>query len=484
VAGPTIWSMHLEPVPTFDLVAIGSGPGGQRAAVAAAKLGYRAAVVDRRGALGGVSLNTGTIPSKTLREAVLHVRAGRRWQESHGPGWRDCGVGGVDLVDLVGPVRQVHDREAAITADQLERNGVHVLDGWARFVDPSTLAVVDGRGDERRVRARTIVIATGTRPARPADVPFDGRVVIDADALPTMTRVPRSLVVVGGGVIGLEYASMFAALGTAVTVVDQRTRLLEFCDAEIVDALVAHLSDLGVVLRLGEEVAAVERRADRVIATLGRRGRLVADTILYSAGRQGVTEGLALEAAGLTADRRGRIAVDADQRTAVPHIYAVGDVVGFPALAATAMEQGRRAAHHALGEPLPESGALLPIGIYTVPEISYVGRTEEELTAAGIPYERGVARSRELARGQIAGDVHGLLKLLVATDDRRVLGVHAFGAQATEIVHIGQAVMALGGTVDYFLETVFNYPTWAEAYKVAALNVVNKLREVARVRAA
>jgi len=474
-------SMRSDLVPTFDLVAIGSGPGGQRAAVAAAKLGYRAAIVDRRSALGGVSVNTGTIPSKTLREAILHVRAMQRWQAAHPLGGRiDHDV---DLIDLLGPVRDVHDQEAAITADQLRRNGVCLLDGWARFDDPHTLVVDDG-GAEHRVTARRFVIATGSRPARPAAVPFDGHVVIDADGVPSLRRVPRSLVVVGAGVIGLEYASMFAELGTAVTLVDQRTRLLEFCDAEVADALRLHLLDRGVVLRLGESVEAIERHGNRAVTTLGRGRRVVAEVVLHSAGRQGVTESLRLERAGLTADHRGRIAVDDDQRTAVPHIYAVGDVVGFPALAATAMEQGRRAAHHALGEPLPASGGLLPIGIYTVPEISYVGATEEELTAAGVPYEWGVARSRELARGQIAGDVHGMLKLLVSTDDRRVLGVHAFGAHASEIVHIGQAVMALGGTVDYFLETVFNYPTWAEAYKVAALNVVNRLREVARARAA
>jgi NAD(P) transhydrogenase len=275
---------------------------------------------------------------------------------------------------------------------------------------------------------------------------------------------------------------MFAELGTAVTIVDQRSRLLEFCDDEIVDAFRSHLLDLGVTLRLGEAVAAVERRANRAVTTLVGGGRLITEAVLHSSGRQGVTEGLRLERAGLVADARGRITVDADQRTAVDHIYAVGDVVGFPALAATAMEQGRRAAHHALGEPLPVSGPLLPIGIYTIPEISYVGRTERELATDGVDHVVGVARSRELARGQIARDVHGLLKLLVAVDDRRVLGVHAIGAHATEVVHIGQAVMALGGTVDYFLETVFNYPTWAEAYKVAALNAVNKLRDGARTR--
>ncbi len=474
--------MHAEPVPTFDLVAIGSGPGGQRAAVAAAKLGARAAVIDGRAALGGVSLNTGTIPSKTLREAILATRAADRWSESHDLGWREAPR--PELGDLLGPLRHVHDREAAVTRDQLARNGVALLDGWARFVAPHALLVTDGEGDQTVVGARTVVIATGTRPARPAAVPFDGRVVIDADGVPALDRIPRSLVVVGAGVIGLEYASMFAALGTVVTVVDQRPQLLDFVDREIADALRRHLGDLGVALCLGDSVAAVERRGERAVATLASGRALVADVVLYSAGREGVTEGLALDRVGLVADGRGRLVVDADQRTAVPHVYAVGDVVGFPALAATAMEQGRRAAHHALGEPLPTSCALLPIGIYTVPEISFVGATEEELTAAGTAYERGVARSHELARGQIAGDVHALLKLLVAIDDRRVLGVHAFGAHATEIVHIGQAVMALGGTVDYFLDTVFNYPTWAEAYKVAALNAVNKIRVSTRPIAA
>ena len=309
---------------------------------------------------------------------------------------------------------------------------------------------------------------------------FDERTVIDSDGIVHLEKVPRSMVVAGAGVIGIEYASMFAALGTKVTVVEQRERMLEFCDVEVVEALKYHLRDLAVTFRFGETVSSVEARPEGAIATLLSGKKIPADTVMYSAGRQGASDALNLDAAGLTADKRGRIVVDEMFRTPVPHIYAVGDVIGFPALAATSAEQGRIAAHHACGEPLHKVSDLHPIGIYSIPEISFVGRTEEELTRENVPFEAGISRYRELARGQIIGDSYGVLKLLVCLEDHRLLGVHVFGTGATELIHIGQAVMGCGGTVDYLVDAVFNYPTLAEAYKVAALDATNKMRQIAR----
>jgi len=303
---------------------------------------------------------------------------------------------------------------------------------------------------------------------------------VDSDGVLALESVPSSMVVVGAGVIGIEYASMFAMLGTRVTVVDKRPVMLDICDPEVVESLKFHLRDLSVSFRLGEEVARVSANEYGTVTSLVSGKRIPADTVMYSAGRQGQTSQLDLPAAGLEADSRGRIKVDTTYRTSVPHIYAVGDVIGFPALAATSMDQGRLAAYHAFDEPVRDLTALQPIGIYTIPEISYCGKTEQDLTGSAVPYEVGVARYRELARGQILGDSYGMLKLLVHSETRELLGVHVFGTSATELVHIGQAVMGCGGTVDYLVDTVFNYPTLSEAYKVAALDVTNKLRQVAR----
>ena len=309
---------------------------------------------------------------------------------------------------------------------------------------------------------------------------FDDRTILDSDGLLHLDRIPHSVVVVGAGVIGIEYASMFAALGAKVTVVEKRARLLDFCDAQITEGLQYHLRDVGVVFRLGEEVTAVERHADGALTQLASGKQIASEVVLYAAGRQGETEDLELERAGLEADERGRIAVGPDYRTAVEHIFAAGDVVGWPALAATSMEQGRLASAHAFGEEASMS-ELLPIGIYTIPEISYVGRTEEQLTEAAVPYEVGISRYRELARGHILGDTYGLLKLLVSREDRTILGVHVLGTNATEVVHIGQTVMGFNGTSDYLIDAVFNYPTLAEAYKVAALDARNRLMAVERI---
>ena len=462
----------------FDVLVIGSGPGGQKAAIAAAKLGRRVGIIERRDMIGGVCLNTGTIPSKTLREAVLYL-TGLDQREMYGQSYRV--KDDITIADLAARTQHVVGREIDVVRSQLSRNRITILTGTGYFIDPHTVEIDDGEGRTRRVTADKIVIATGTRPARPATVDFDERTVIDSDGIVHLERVPRSMVVAGAGVIGIEYASMFAALGTKVTVVEQRDRMLEFCDIEVVEALKYHLRDLAVTFRFGESVASVEARPEGAIAILRSGKKILADTVLYSAGRQGASDELHLDAAGLSADKRGRIVVDEFFRTEVPHIYAVGDIIGFPALAATSMEQGRLAAHHACDEPIHAIGKHQPIGIYSIPEISFIGRTEEQLTKDNIPFEVGVSRYRELARGQIIGDSYGVLKLLVSLEDRTLLGVHVFGTGATELVHIGQAVMGCGGTVDYLVDAVFNYPTLAESYKVAALDATNKMREIDRM---
>ncbi|GAA3681832.1 pyruvate/2-oxoglutarate dehydrogenase complex dihydrolipoamide dehydrogenase (E3) component [Lentzea atacamensis] len=462
----------------YDLIVIGSGPGGQKAAIAGAKLGKRVAVIDKQEMVGGVCANTGTIPSKTLREAVMYL-TGMSQRELYGASYRV--KHDITITDLMARTKHVIGREVQVVRAQLHRNGIDLLNGFGRFVDPHTVAVEGShRGDHTRITGEYIVIATGTTPARPSIVDFDEERILDSDEVFALTEIPTSLVVVGAGVIGIEYASMFAALGTRVTVVEQRERMLEFCDPEIVESLKFHLRDLAVTFRFDEKVVNVEVSDGGTITTLASGKRIPAAAVMYSAGRQGCTDKLDLAAAGLEADRRGRLAVDEHYRTPVEHIYAVGDVIGFPALAATSMDQGRLAAYHAFGEAAHELTALQPIGIYTIPEISYCGATEAELTSSAVPYEVGISRYRELARGQIVGDAYGMLKLLVSTVDRKILGVHVFGTGATDLVHIGQAVMGCGGTVDYLVDTVFNYPTLSEAYKVAALDATNKIRALDR----
>jgi len=464
----------------FDLVVIGSGPGGQKAAIAAAKLGKSVAVIERGRMLGGVCVNTGTIPSKTLREAVVYL-TGMSQRELYGASYRVKEK--ITPADLLARTQHVIGKEIDVVRSQLMRNRVELYVGHARFLDANSLQIEDpNRAEKVTVSGKHIVIATGTKPLRPAGVEFDESRVLDSDGILDLKTIPGSMVVVGAGVIGIEYASMFAALGTKVTVVEKRDTMLDFCDPEIVEALRFHLRDLAVTFRFGEEVTAVHVGASGTVTTLASGKQIPADTVMYSAGRQGQTDGLDLPAAGLEADNRGRIFVDDNYQTKVDHIYAVGDVIGFPALAATSMDQGRLAAYHAFGEPCKGMTELQPIGIYSIPEVSYVGHTEVDLTKDSIPYEVGVSRYRELARGQIAGDSYGMLKLLVSTEDLRLLGVHIFGTNATEMVHIGQAVMGCGGTVEYLVDAVFNYPTFSEAYKVAALDVMNKLRALSQFK--
>jgi NAD(P) transhydrogenase len=458
----------------YELIVIGSGPAGQKAAIQAAKLRRKVAIVERRRAVGGVCVNTGTIPSKTIREAIIYL-TGLNQRGVYGQGYRL--KDDVSIEDIALRTRQVVERERSVIRDQLLRNHVSVLDGAARFVGPNTLAIVDREGRERQIRAERVVIATGSEPDHPAEIEFNSRTILDSDDIVLrLEQIPDTLVVVGAGVIGIEFASMFAALGTRVTVVDARRELLEFCDHEVVEALRYHLRDLNVVFRFGERVTAVEETPLGTVTSLASGKQIAADVVFYSAGRRGASDDLALEAAGLDADERGRISVDERYRTAVPHIYAAGDVIGFPSLASTSAEQGRLAACDAFGVEAHSMSDVLPFGIFSLPEISYVGKTEQELTDDAVPYEVGIAHYRELARGQILGENHGLLKLIVSPGDGTLLGVHAFGTGATEVVHIGQAVMGLGGTIEYLIDTVFNYPTLAEAYKVAALDAANKLR--------
>jgi NAD(P) transhydrogenase len=463
----------------YELISIGCGPAGQRAAIQTAKLGRRVAVVERPNQVGGVCTNTGTVPSKTLRAAALDL-TGLLQKDMYGDAYRVKNQ--ITIEDLFWRTRRVIDRETEVIRDQLSRNHVDLLTGTARFIDEHTLDLGPDGGN-RRVTAEHVVIAVGTTPVQPADVEFDGRTVLDSDSILQLERIPATMTIVGAGVIGIEYASVFAAIGVRVTVIERQARLLSFVDAEIVEALQYHLRELRVSLRFSETVTAVTRNADGRIVTQLASGKLIpSDAVLYAAGRQGATADLDLANAGLEADSRGRIAVSDTYQTAQPHIYAVGDVIGFPSLASTSSEQGRLAACHAFGVEARTMASLLPFGIHTIPEISTVGRNEEELTDQAVPYVVGLARYREIARGQISGDTHGMLKLLVAPDTRQVLGVHIFGSAAAELVHVGQAVIAMGGTVDYLIDTVFNYPTFAEAYKVAALDAMNRLNELSVAR--
>jgi NAD(P) transhydrogenase len=461
----------------YDLLVIGSGPAGHRAAIQGAKLDKRVAVIEKRTVVGGVCINTGTIPSKTLREAALRLS-----------GYRERGIYGasysvkqhITMRDLLFRVDHVISNEIDVARHQLMRNGVDILTAEARFVDSHRLrleAVPDGIHQE--ASAAHIVIATGTTTVHDSFARCDGQHIFTCDDLLSVENLPRSLAVVGAGVIGLEYACIFAALGVRVTLIDTRPQLLPFVDREIMEALVYHLRANRASLHLGETVSSVETyrddHGDHVRLQLASGKQVIADKALYSVGRRGATDGLCLETAGLRADERGRLRVNEHYQTEVPHIYAVGDVIGFPSLASTSMEQGRLASCHAFGAATHSIPELFPYGIYTVPGMSMVGKTEEQLTKEGVPYEVGRAHYREIARGQILGDQTGLLKLIFHRESRQLLGVHIIGAEAAELVHIGQAVLAYGGKVDYFVDTVFNYPTLAECYKTAAFDGINRI---------
>lgn len=418
-------------------------------------------------------MHTGTIPSKSVREAIFQL-TGLAVKSFYGDGYR--GSRDISVQDLAFRVNTVIKRETDVIHSQLKRNGIVIYQGSAEFADPHTVDVL-GEGPKVTLRGENILIACGTRTAQNPDIPFDGKRILDTDQLVQINGLPRELIVVGAGVVGLEYASFLAALGVEVTLIDQRPVILDFVDREIVDALAYHLRQLGTVFRLGEKVSrvGVDTQRDRVFAELESGKKILADGLVYAVGRQANGDQLHLEAAGLQADPRGKVSVNANFQTAVPHIYAAGDVIGFPALASTSMEQGRLASCHMFGLPCEAMPELFPYGIYTIPEISMVGQTEEKLTAAKVPYEVGVAKYAELAKSMMLGDETGMLKLLFDRNSRKLLGAHAIGQRATEIIHIGQAVIAYGGGIEYFRDAIFNYPTLAEAYKVAALDGLNKL---------
>jgi len=456
----------------FDLVVIGSGPGGQRAAIQASKIGKTVAVVEKQTMIGGVCINTGTIPSKTMREAVLHL-SGFYDQAFYGANYH--AKENVTMSDLNFRVNRVIENEAAVLQDQLRRNNVELFHGTASFTGPHHIRVENSAGFSE-LEGAYVVVATGTKPATNPKVAINGRSIINSDQILTMPMIPRTIIVVGGGVIGVEYACMYATLGVRVIIVEKRPRLLEFADAEMVEALSYHMRDRRATMRLNEEVESVEELPDgKVAAVLGSNKRIVGDALLYAVGRQGNIDRLNLAAAGIEADDRGRIKVDKDFRTNVPHIFAVGDVIGFPSLASVSMEQGRIAAARAFGLPMESDPEGYPYGIYTIPQISFIGKTEEQLTESDVPYEVGVAYYREIARGQISGHTDGRLKLLFHRETLELLGVHIFGEDAAELLHIGQAVMLLKGEISYFINTVFNYPTLAECYKAAAFNGLNRL---------
>jgi len=457
----------------FDMLVIGSGPAGQRAAIQGAKLGKHVALVEQRAVLGGVTAHTGTIPSKTLREAVLYL-SGWRQRGFYGHGYRVKDR--ITADDLVYRLDKTVQHQIDVVQNQLQRNGVTLFEGTASFSDPRTIKVSNGNGSASHYGADRIVIATGTTPHRPADIVFDDKNVIDSDGILDLREIPRRMTVIGAGVIGVEYATIFSALDVKVTLVDARRSILDFVERDLVDEIVHDMRDRGIVLRLGEKVSKVVCDGDGGTLTHLESGKRVAgDVVLVAAGRMGATDELELDNAGVGADERGRVCVNDKYQTSAGHIYAVGDVIGFPALASTSAEQGRLAACHAFELSANSAPEYFPFGIYAVPEISTVGMTEDQLREKNIPYETGVARFRETARGQILGMRKGLLKVLFALEDRRLLGVHIVGEGATELIHIGQAVLALRGTLDYFLEAVFNYPTLAESYKIAALDAYNRM---------
>jgi NAD(P) transhydrogenase len=458
---------------SYDFIVIGSGPAGRRAAIQAAKLGRSVLVVDKGRRVGGVSVHTGTIPSKTLRETVLNLT-----------GWRERGFYGrayrvkkdIEAKDLMARLHMTLDHEVDVLEHQFARNAVTTLRGMAKFLEPHRVEITLDSGDVRVLTGERFLIAVGTRPYRPPDVPFNGHSVVDSDEIVDIARLPRSLTVVGGGVIGVEYATIFSALDVNVALVEGRPNLLEFIDEELIEDFTHQLRDRGMALRLGCKVARIEFENDWPVTILENGRRLRSEMLLYAAGRVGATDALNLDSCGLTADNRGRLKVDAVTfQTEVPHIYAAGDAIGFPSLASTSMEQGRIAACHAFNMPMPPAPEFFPYGIYSVPEISTVGMSEQEVRKRNIPYECGIARFRETSRGHIMGLNAGLLKMLFALDTRRLLGVHIVGEGATELVHIGQAVLNLQGTLDYFIENTFNYPTLAEAYKIAALDAWNRM---------
>lgn len=458
----------------YDLLVLGCGPAGQRAAVQGAKLRKRVALVDNRATLGGVCVNTGTIPSKSFKEAVVFL-SGYRQRSIYGAGYRVKSE--IEMADLTFRCQRIMQAEIDVIRAQLSRNHIEVLNGHAKFLDPHHIEVSSTDGETKVFAGSSIVIAVGAHPYRPSNIEFNKTTIFDSDDILGMKELPRTMTVVGGGVIGTEYGSMFAALGVDVTIIDARKRLLGFVDEEIIECLQYQMRSMGVTLRLGEEVKTCRAREDGQVVTELKSGKvIISDVVLFSAGRQSATADLGLDKVGIPVDERGRLDVNEHFQTVVPHVYAAGDVIGFPALASTSAAQGRLAVCHAFGMEDTVTTVPLPYGIYSIPEISYVGLNETELTEKQIPYETGLARYKEIARGHILGDENGMLKILFHRETKELLGVHIIGESATELVHIGQAAMALHGGLKYLMDAVFNYPTLAECYKVAALDGYNKIR--------
>ena len=456
----------------YDLVVIGSGPAGQKAAIQAAKIKKKVAIIERCKEVGGVAVHTGTIPSKTLREAVLYL-SGYDQRGLYGKSYRLKQQ--VTMEDLMQRVAITISQETEVMSDQLRRNGVEIIQGHASFKNAHTIKVENNYGKVSEYKAKKILLATGTSPRRPEGIPFDGEVIMDSDDILLLKKLPKSMAVIGAGVIGVEYASIFSALDIKVTLIDARNCMMRFMDKEITDELTHMLRDRGAIVRLGESIENIQRENDEAVITLQSGKKFRADLVMFAAGRTGCTASLDLKKAGLKEDGNNRMEVNKHYQTSVKHIYAAGDLIGFPSLASTSMEQGRLAARHAFGMPLSSRPDLFPFGVYAVPEMSMVGKTEEELTEAKVPYEVGIARLKETARGHIKGLQEGMLKLIFSLDDHKLLGVHVLGDDATELVHIGQAVIALNGGLEYFIDNVFNYPTLAEAYKIAALDAANRM---------
>ncbi len=459
----------------FDVIVIGSGPGGEGAAMRCAKAGRRVCVVEKHTSVGGGCTHWGTIPSKALRHSVQEIVKHAQspfMQASHvreQPSFKD----------LVRAASSVIQRQSRMRSTFYERNEVDLIEGEARFVDAHTIEVIQARGARELLTAKDFVVATGSRPYRPADVDFKHPRVFDSDTILKLQHTPHSLTIYGAGVIGCEYASMFRGLGTKVNLVNTRDKLLSFLDEEIIDALSYHLRDQGILIRHDETCEKVEPLSDGVVVHLKSGKKLKSDALLWANGRSGNSHDMGLEAIGIVPNERGSVVIDDTYRTALSHIYAVGDLVGWPSLASAAYDQGRFAAGHIVeGHSEEELVRDVPTGIYTTPEVSSLGRTERELTAAGVPYEVGQAQFKSLARAQITGQTVGMLKLLFHRETLELLGIHCFGDQAAEIIHIGQAIMAQKGkanTLKYFVNTTFNYPTMAEAYRVAALNGLNRV---------